>query len=94
MEKHALALTWLWQLSAKRAALSPWQSGRAQMDALESLCNAGIGLVVSWAATWWLLPFWGFSPSAGASAGITGMFFVLSFARAFMLRAVFRRLGE
>ncbi len=60
---------------------------------IEAFTNAAIGLVVSWAATYWLLPFWGLHPSAATSAGVTGMFFLLSFTRAYVLRLVFRRLG-
>lgn len=61
------------------------------LDTLEALANAGIGIVVSWAATFALLPLWGLTPSAGQSAGITAMFFGLSFARARALRWAFRR---
>lgn len=58
------------------------------MDAVEALTNAAIGLAVSWTLTWaWL----GFSPSQ--SAGITAVFFVASFARAWIIRAMFRRFG-
>lgn len=58
------------------------------LDAAEALTNAIIGLALSWSVTHWLL---GFSPSA--SAGITALFFALSFARAFVLRRLFRRLA-
>ena len=58
------------------------------MSALEALINAGIGLVVSWAATFFVL---GYSPTQ--SAAITGMFFGLSFTRAWVIREVFRRLA-
>lgn len=58
------------------------------MDVLEALTNAAIGLVVSWCATVWVL---GYSPAAGA--GVTAMFFGLSFARSWAIRAVFRRIG-
>ena len=57
------------------------------MSALEALINAAVGLVVSWAATFFVL---GYSPAQ--SAAITGMFFCLSFARAFAIREAFRRL--
>ena len=57
------------------------------LDAIEALCNAGIGLVVSWTATWLVL---GYGP--GASAGVTGMFFGLSFTRAWIIRGIFRGL--
>jgi len=55
--------------------------------ALEAFCNAAIGLAVSWAATLFVL---GYSPAQ--SAGITAMFFVLSFARSLIIRAIFKRM--
>jgi len=55
-------------------------------DAAEALTNAIIGLAVSWAATFFVLGY-----SAAGSAGVTAMFFVLSFTRAWIIRAVFRR---
>ena len=58
------------------------------MDALESLANASIGLLVSWLATWLVLGY-----SASASVGVTLMFFGLSFTRAYVLRSIFRRLS-
>ena len=58
------------------------------MDTLESLCNATIGLVVSWAATFFVLGY-----TASGSAAVTAMFFALSFARARLLRWLFRRLA-
>lgn len=58
------------------------------MDAIEALANAGVGLVVSWLATWLVL---GYSPSG--SAGVTLMFFGLSFTRAWIIRAAFRRMA-
>lgn len=57
-------------------------------DAAETLANAVIGLMMSWAATHWFL---GYDPAA--SAAITGMFFGLSFTRAFILRRIFRMLS-
>ena len=63
----------------------------AGIDVAEALTNAAVGLVVSWAATYWLLPIWGFTPSLTASGGITTMFFALSFVRAWVLRGFFRR---
>jgi hypothetical protein len=55
-------------------------------DAAEALANAIIGLAVSWAATFFVLGY-----SAAGSAGVTAMFFVLSFARSWIIRAAFRR---
>ena len=62
------------------------------MTALEAISNATIGLLVSWAATYWLLPlWWGLTPSASASLGITAMFFGLSFVRSYAIRRVFKK---
>ena len=57
------------------------------MDAIEALCNAAIGLIVSWLATWLVLGY-----SAASSMGITAMFFGLSFTRAWIIRGIFRGL--
>ena len=57
-------------------------------DAAEALVNAIIGLLISWAATHWVL---GYDPAS--SAAITGMFFGLSFTRAFVLQRIFGRLS-
>lgn len=59
------------------------------IDAAEAFVNATIGLVVSWTLTWAVL---GFSPVQ--SAGITAMFFTASFSRAWIIRALFRRLAN
>jgi len=59
------------------------------VTALESLCNAAIGLMVSWAATRFILGY-----DAGQSAAITAMFFGLSFARSYVLRLIFGRLAK
>lgn len=67
---------------------------RIDIDTLEAILNAAIGLAVSWAATFTLLPLFGFAPSVGQSAGITLCFFALSFARARALRWMFRRWSE
>lgn len=57
-------------------------------DSLEALANAVIGLIVSWAATFFVLGY-----SASGSVAVTLMFFALSFARAYVLRRVFRGLA-
>jgi hypothetical protein len=59
-------------------------------SAIEAMCNAIIGIAVSWAVTFYALPLWGFTPSASASVGITGMYFVISFARSWIIREAFR----
>jgi hypothetical protein len=58
------------------------------VTALEALCNAAIGLLVSWAATFFVLGY-----SATGSLAVTAMFFALSFTRSYVLRLVFRRLA-
>lgn len=55
-------------------------------DAAEAMTNAVIGLLVSWAATYFVL---GYSPAQ--SLAITAMFFGLSFTRSWAIRAAFRR---
>lgn len=62
-----------------------------RLDATEALTNATLGLLISWAFTWGALPLWGLHPSATDAAGITAAFFAISFARAFVLRRLFRR---
>jgi len=58
-------------------------------DATEALANAVIGLIVSWAATFFVLGY-----TAPGSVAVTLMFFCLSFARSWALRALFRRIGN
>jgi hypothetical protein len=62
-----------------------------RLSAIEALCNAVIGLIVSWLVTFYALPLWGLTPSASASVGITAMYFVISFARSWAIREAFRR---
>ena len=57
-----------------------------RMIALEALTNAGIGFLVSWLATVFVL---GYSPAH--SVAVTLMFFGLSFTRAYVLRRMFAR---
>lgn len=60
-----------------------------KLDTLEALTNAVVGLLVSWAATFFVLGY-----SAAGSAAVTAMFFFLSFARAWVLRRIFRGLDK
>lgn len=61
------------------------------MSVIEAFLNAVVGLAMSWAVTYWALPLWGLSPTAAEAGGITAMYFVLSFARSWIIREVFRR---
>jgi hypothetical protein len=58
-------------------------------SATEALCNAVVGFAVSWALTVLVL---GYSPGNGLA--VTCMFFVASFARAFIIRECFRKWGS
>jgi len=58
----------------------------SRISAIEALCNAVVGLVVSWAATFFVLGY-----SAAGSVAVTAMFFVLSFLRAWAIREAFRK---
>lgn len=60
-----------------------------RLDAAESLANATVGMVISWAATWLVLGY-----SAAGSIAVTAMFFCLSFARSWALRRVFRAMEK
>ena len=64
------------------------------MSAVEALTNAILGLVASWAVTYLALPLWGLTPSPTDAAGITALYFVISFLRAWVIREVFRRVCD
>ena len=64
------------------------------MSAIEAMCNATLGLAVSWAVTYWCLPLWGLQPSAPDAAAITALYFVVSFLRSWAIREVFRRVTD
>jgi hypothetical protein len=61
-----------------------------KMDAAEAATNAALGLLVSWAVTYYALPMWGLTPSPMASVQITALYFVISFVRAWAIRWSFR----
>ena len=56
------------------------------MSALEALCNAIIGLVVSWTLTAFVL---GYTPAQ--AIGVTLMFFCASFLRSWAIREAFKK---
>lgn len=62
------------------------------IDATEAIANAVAGLVVSAAAVQVLWPLFGWHVTAGQSVGVALVFFLLSTARAYVLRRIFRRL--
>ena len=62
-------------------------------DATEAITNSLVGLPISWAATFWLLPLFGLHPDVGQSTLVTATFFALSVARSWALRRLFRMLA-
>ncbi len=56
------------------------------MIAAEALANALVGLIVSWAATFFVLGY-----SAAGSLAVTALFFTLSFVRSYAIRLIFKR---
>ncbi len=71
--------------------MTPLACPGIRISAVEALANAALGLMVSWVITYTALPWWGLTPSAAQAGAITAMYFVVSFARAFLVREFFRR---
>ena len=65
-----------------------------RLDMAESYANALIGLAVSWGAVWAVFPLFGWQVTGTKSLAVSGLFFGLSWARAYVLRRVFRRLAK
>ena len=61
------------------------------LSLLEAVCNAVIGLCVSWMFTFWGLPFFGVQPDAWQATWITLAYFILSLVRSYALRRFFNR---
>lgn len=60
-----------------------------QLSAIEALANSFLGLLVSWAFTFWALPVFGLHPSPMDAAWITACYFMLSLIRSYALRRLF-----
>ncbi len=58
---------------------------------LEANTNAAVGLLVSYAFTFFGLPLLGIHPGAGQALIITACYFLLSFARSYAIRRIFNR---
>lgn len=61
------------------------------MSAFESLVSTAVGFAVSWVLTFYVLPFWGYTPSVGQALEITFVYTLASFLRGWAVRAFFRR---
>ena len=64
------------------------------MSAVEAMTNAILGLLVSWLAVWIVWPLMGWPVSVTGAGGVSAFFFVLSFARAWALREIFKRFAQ
>lgn len=63
-----------------------------RIDAIEAAANAIAGLVISAATVQIAWPLFGWSATVEQSSMVAGLFFLLSTARAYVLRRIFRRL--
>jgi len=63
-----------------------------RIDGLEAAANAVAGLVISMAAVQIAWPMFGWQATVEQSSMVAGLFFILSTARAYVLRRIFRRL--
>ena len=63
------------------------QSKRTSL--IEAKINAVVGLIVSWLFTFYGLPLFGIEPNVSQAIWITVSYFMLSFARSYVLRRVF-----
>ena len=59
----------------------------------ESVANLAAGLIVSWAITFWVLPWWGLEPSVGQAVEISLLYTLASIARSYALRRAFNARG-
>lgn len=64
-----------------------------RMSFIEAKTNAILGLGVSWLVTFYGLPLLGIEPDVVQATWITVIYSTLSFARSYLLRRIFNRLG-
>ena len=58
-------------------------------SAHEASANTVIGIAVSWALTFFAMPYWGYTPTVEQAAEVTLMFTIASFIRSYGLRRLF-----
>ena len=63
-----------------------------RLDATEAAANAIAGLVIFATAVQVLWPVFGWQTNPAQSIGVAAVFFVLSTARSYVLRRIFRRM--
>jgi hypothetical protein len=64
------------------------------LDAIEAVTNATIGLAVSVLAVWLVWPLFGWTVTAQSSLAVTALFWGLSAARSYVVRRLFRWLDQ
>lgn len=63
------------------------------MSFLEANANAVVGLIVSWLFNYFVLPLFGLITTPLQAAGITGLFFIISTLRSYIIRRLFNRVS-
>lgn len=58
-------------------------------SAFEVATNLTVGIIISWAITYLVLPHFGFSPSVAEAGGITLIYTVASAVRCYTIRRIF-----
>ncbi len=64
-----------------------------RLDTVESLTNTAVGITLAYAVNLWVLPMIGVATTPSSALGITAIFVVVSTARSYVLRRLFRRIG-
>ena len=57
--------------------------------ATETAFDVGIGFGISWAVTYWILPYWGFEPSVRSAIEVTLLYTGTSIIRKYGIRWIF-----
>lgn len=65
-----------------------------RLDVTETLTNTTSGIAISFLVNLYLLPLVGVETTFASAWGITAIFFVVSTARTYALRRIFRWLGD
>lgn len=63
-------------------------------SAIEAGTNIIVGIALSAAVTYWLMPLWGFVPKLHEALEITALFTAVSFARQYGLRRLFNHMPK
>ncbi len=64
------------------------------MDAIEATANAIVGLTLSVLAVWAVFPLFGWAVTLQSNLAVTGLFFVISWLRNWLIRKLFRRISD